>query len=39
VYTDFRWIAKRHGIDGEAAKAFETAAGVISSITSAIQTN
>jgi uncharacterized protein (DUF302 family) len=37
VYTDFRWIAKRHGVEGEAAKPFETASGVITSITSSIR--
>lgn len=37
VYTDFRWIAKRHGVSGEAAKPFETAAGVIDSITSSVK--
>jgi uncharacterized protein (DUF302 family) len=36
IYTDFGWIAKRHGIGGEAAKPFQTAAGVIASITSSI---
>jgi len=39
VYTDFRRIAKRHGIGGEAVKPFETAAGVICSITSSIKAN
>lgn len=33
VYTDFGWIAKRHGIAGDAAKPFEIASGVIASIT------
>jgi uncharacterized protein (DUF302 family) len=36
MYTDFKWIAQRHGIterDGE----FATATGVIASITSAIR--
>jgi uncharacterized protein (DUF302 family) len=37
VYTDFGWIARRHGIAGEGAKPFQTASGVISSITSSIQ--
>ena len=37
VYTDFGWIARRHGIAGEAAKPFQTASGVIASITSSIQ--
>lgn len=37
IYTDFLWIAKRHGVDGEAAKPFQTAAGVIASITSSVK--
>lgn len=37
IYTDFGWIARRHGIAGEAAKPFMTASGVIASITSSIQ--
>ena len=37
VYTDFAWIARRHGIAGETAKPFETASGVIASITASIQ--
>jgi uncharacterized protein (DUF302 family) len=37
TYTDFGWIARRHGIAGEAAKPFQTASGVITSITSSIQ--
>jgi uncharacterized protein (DUF302 family) len=37
VYTDFLWIARRHGVSGEAAKPFQTASGVITSITSSIQ--
>ena len=37
VYTDFGWIARRHGISGEAAKPFETASGVITSITSSVK--
>jgi uncharacterized protein (DUF302 family) len=37
VYTDFHWIAKRHGVSGEAAKPFKTAAGVIDSITSSVK--
>ena len=37
IYTDFLWIAKRHGVTGEAAKPFQTASGVIASITSSIQ--
>ena len=39
VYTDFGWIARRHGIAGEAAKPFQTASGVIASITSSIKPN
>lgn len=39
VYTDFRWIAKRHGLSGAAAAPFETAAGVIASITGSIRGN
>ena len=39
VYTDFGWIARRHGVSGEGAKPFETAAGVIASITSAVKGN
>lgn len=39
IYTDFRWIAKRHGISGEAARPFETAAGVIGSITGSVKAN
>jgi len=39
IYTDFGWIARRHGISGEAARPFEMASGVIASITSSIQTN
>jgi len=37
IYTDFGWIAQRHGIAGEAAKPFETASGVIASITSSVK--
>ena len=36
VYTDFIWIARRHGIEDADQKAFKTAAGVIASITSSI---
>lgn len=36
IYTDFGWIARRHGITGEAAKPFQTASGVIASITSSV---
>ncbi len=39
VYTDFGWIARRHGVVGEAAKPFETASGVITSITSSVKGN
>ena len=39
VYTDFAWIARRHGISGEAAKPFETASGVIGSITASVKGN
>ena len=39
VYTDFRWIARRHGIEGAAAQPFEMASGVIASITSSIKAN
>lgn len=39
VYTDFGWIARRHGVSGEAAKPFETASGVIGSITASVKGN
>jgi uncharacterized protein (DUF302 family) len=39
VYTDFGWIARRHGITGDAAKPFETASGVVTSILSRIKPN
>jgi uncharacterized protein (DUF302 family) len=39
VYTDFGWIARRHGVSGEAAKPFETASEVIASITSSVKGN
>ena len=39
AYTDFGWIARRHGISGDAAKPFQTASGVISSITSSVKGN
>ena len=39
VYTDFGWIARRHGISGESAKPFQTASGVIASITSSVKGN
>lgn len=37
IYTDFAWIARRHGIAGEAAQPFVTASGVIASIASSIR--
>jgi uncharacterized protein (DUF302 family) len=37
VYTDFGWIARRHGIAGDATAPFVTASGVIESITSTIR--
>lgn len=37
TYTDFGWIARRHGIRGAAAGPFTTASGVIASITSSVQ--
>jgi len=37
AYTDFGWIARRHGITGTAAGPFKTASGVIASITSSVQ--
>jgi uncharacterized protein (DUF302 family) len=36
VYTDFIWIARRHGIEEGDQAPFKTAAGVIASITSSI---
>ena len=39
IYTDFRWIARRHGITGDAVKPFEMASGVIASITSSVKAN
>ena len=36
VYTDFIWIARRHGIEQADQVPFKTAAGVIASITSSI---
>jgi uncharacterized protein (DUF302 family) len=36
TYTDFGWIARRHGID-PGTEQFKTASGVIASITSAVQ--
>ena len=35
VYTDFAWIAQRHGITNRAMQ-FQTASGVVASITSAV---
>lgn len=35
VYTDFNWIAQRHGITNRAEQ-FKTASGVVASITSAV---
>ena len=37
VYSDFGWIARRHGIAGDATKPFQIASGVIASITASIQ--
>ena len=37
AYTDFAWIAKRHGIRDSDQKPFATASGVIASITSSVQ--
>jgi len=39
VYTDFGWIARRHGVSGDAAKPFEMASEVIGSITSSVKGN
>lgn len=36
VYTDFLWIARRHGIDEGKDAPFRTASGVIASITSSV---
>jgi uncharacterized protein (DUF302 family) len=36
IYTDFIWIAQRHGVKESDRKPFETASGVIASITSSI---
>jgi len=38
IYTDFDWIAKRHGITNRDAQ-FKMASGVVSSITSTIKAN
>jgi len=37
VYTDFRWIARRHGIGDTERAPFETASSVIASITSVVK--
>jgi len=37
VYTDFIWIARRHGIKETDRQPFKTASGVIASITSSVQ--
>jgi hypothetical protein len=37
LYTDFLWIARRHAVKADDGKPFETAAGVIASITSSVQ--
>jgi hypothetical protein len=37
IYTDFIWIAQRHGVKASDRKPFETASGVIASITSSVQ--
>ncbi len=37
VYTDFLWIARRHGIKGADQQPFQTASGVIASITSSVK--
>jgi len=36
IYTDFIWIAQRHGVRAADRKPFETASGVIASITSSV---
>jgi uncharacterized protein (DUF302 family) len=36
TYTDFGWIARRHGITGSDEGPFRTASGVIASITSSV---
>ena len=36
IYTDFIWIAQRHGVQANDRKPFETASGVIASITSSV---
>jgi uncharacterized protein (DUF302 family) len=37
IYTDFLWIAQRHGVTAADRKPFETASGVIDSITSSVK--
>jgi uncharacterized protein (DUF302 family) len=37
IYTDFNWIARRHGVGDGDRKPFETASGVIASITSSVR--
>jgi uncharacterized protein (DUF302 family) len=37
IYTDFLWIAQRHGVRDGDRKPFETASGVIASITSSVK--
>jgi uncharacterized protein (DUF302 family) len=37
IYTDFIWIAQRHGVKAGDRKPFETASGVIASITSSVR--
>ena len=37
AYTDFGYIARRHGIDGADAESFAKASGVIASITSSVR--
>jgi uncharacterized protein (DUF302 family) len=37
IYTDFLWIAQRHGVKADDRKPFETASGVIASITSSVK--
>jgi uncharacterized protein (DUF302 family) len=37
AYTDFGWIAKRHGVAGVEAESFRKASGVIASITSSVR--
>jgi len=37
IYTDFLWIARRHGIKDRDQQPFKTASGVIASITSSVK--